>query len=141
MASSLETHLFSIWRTWSCWDGPSPFTSFISLSLRDKVVARDGHLDPTTPANAPRNSTSGLRSWFCGSRSFSCSCMATPVRITTHETWRFMVPIVHVTYYVLLGYPLQGHSCLFSSEPSPGATSMGDDGWSSSTLSPPPSSS
>ena len=128
MASSLEAHFFSIWRAWSCWEGPSPFTL---LLLRDKVAARDGHLDPITPANAPRNSTSGLRSWFCGSRSFSCSCMATPVRIIIVRGWN----TIFLTYYSLFGYPLLELSHLFFPVLVPGATNMGGSEWSSSTLS------
>ena len=78
VASSREAHLLNISPALSCVEIFSVFSSSISFSLRPKETARDGHLDPTTPANDSRNSVLGLREWFLGSTSFSWTWTSAP---------------------------------------------------------------
>ena len=80
VASSLEAHFLSIWRESSDWESCFWFfsTSSISLLVRERMEARDGHSDLTTPASNSRNCSSGLRLCFSGSSRVPCSCMETP---------------------------------------------------------------
>ena len=69
VASSLAAHLFRIWRESSDWERCFRLfcSSFISLLVRERMKARDGHSDFTIPASNSRNCSSGLEVCFSGS--------------------------------------------------------------------------